>query len=155
MKIMGVDKSRVMLKHPAKDTLFGIDQAGELTLYPLNCGLAGKVMQTGEYENLTNGYGDPLFNGQVDLETHMPLLCYPIKHPVTEKTMGIIEVINSRGIQGLSTLQKAKVSPYDLETLDFMARQLAQAVLNCFEWEKLGTEKNGKPYRFEETVGKK
>jgi hypothetical protein len=55
-------------------------------------------MQTGEYENLTNGYASPIFNGKVDLETSMPLLCMPIKNPINDRVMGAIQVINSRGV---------------------------------------------------------
>jgi hypothetical protein len=33
-------------------------------------------------------------------------------------------------------MNKSKVNPYDLETLEFLSKQLAQSILNCYEWEK-------------------
>jgi GAF domain-containing protein len=148
--LMGVDQARVLLKHPNKEQLYSFDVEEEMKTFPYGCGLAGKVFETGEHQNITNAYTHPLYNGGVDIETSLPLLCVPIKHPGTEKTMGVIEVINARGIQGLSALHKAKVNAYDLETLEFFSKQLAQATYNCYTWEKKLCELNKQPYIFDQ-----
>jgi GAF domain len=150
MQLMGVQKARVMFKHPLKNILFNVAEDGTMKLYPMDCGVAGKVMQTGEFENLTNGYANPLFNGQVDIETSMPLLVYPIKNFLNEKVVGVMEVINSRGIQGLSSMQKANITKNDIETIEFLSKQLAQAALNCLDWEKAEAKSVGKISRFDE-----
>jgi len=147
---MGVEKARILIKNPNKHSLFSVNAEGKIITYPMDCGLVGKVMQTGEHDNLTNGYAHPLFNGQVDIETHMPLLCMPIRNPNTDKVMGAVEVINARGIQGLSALQKAKVNQFDLETLEFFCKHLGQAILNCFEREAFECSLRGEKYIFEE-----
>ena len=152
---MNADKARIVFKHPFKQVLFNIDEEGQLHEYPTQTGVVGKVMFTGEFENLTNGYAHPLFNGQVDIETSMPLLAIPIKNPANEKVIGAIEVVNQRGVQGLSVLNKAKVNPYDLETLEYFAKILAQAGLNCYEWERRQAKLEGKEYMFEEIGGEK
>lgn len=154
MQLMGVDKARILIKNPNKNSLFSVNAEGEIITYPMDCGLVGKVMQTGEHDNLTNGYSHPLFNGQVDIETHMPLLCVPIRNPNNDRVLGAAEVINARGIQGLSALQKAKVNPFDLETLEFFCKHLGQAILNCFEREQYECTLKGERYIFEEPVEK-
>ncbi len=145
---MGVEKSKILLKNPTKEELFCYNEDGVLQSFPMNCGLVGKVMQNGEYESVTNAYNHPLFNGVVDIETSMPLLCMAMKHPSTGRVMGAVQVINSKGIQGLAALQRANVNPLDLETLDFFTKHLAQAALNCFEWERLESGLKGERYDF-------
>ena len=146
---MNVDKARIAIKHPKKDILYSVNSEGEMEYYPYGCGIAGKTFETGEPQNVTNAYSHPLYNGKIDIETSMPLLCVPIKYPGTEKTMGVIEVINSRGIQGLSALNKAKVSAFDLETIEFVAKQLSQAIYNCYDWERQMCEIKQKKYIFD------
>lgn len=150
---MAVEKAKIILKHPSKEVLFSYSEEGECKMFPPNCGIAGKVMQTGQFESVANAYNNPLFNGVVDIETSMPLLCTCIKHPNTGKIMGAIEVVNSKGIQGLAALQKVNVNPSDLEILEFFTNQLAQAALNCFEWEKLESSLKGENYHLDD--GKK
>jgi len=146
--LMGVEKGKILLKNPTKDELFGYSEEGTLQSFPTGCGIVGKVMQNGEYESVTNAYNHPLFNGVVDIETSMPLLCFAMKHPSTGRVMGAVQVINAKGIQGLAALQRASVNPLDLETLDFFTKHLAQAALNCFEWERVEAGLRGERYDF-------
>lgn len=148
--LMGVDKARILFKHPKKETLYSVSIEEEIEYFPYGCGIAGKVFETGEAQNVTNAYSHQLYNGKVDIETSMPLLCVPIKYPGTEKIMGVMEVVNARGIQGLSALHKAKVSAFDLETLEFFSKQLAQAAFNCYAWGRKLADINKQPYIFDQ-----
>lgn len=150
---MGVEQARIVLKHPRLGNLYSFNEEGELIPYPVNSGIIGKVMHTCTHLNITNAYADPFFNGQVDIETSMPVLCVPIKYPNKEKAMGAIQVINSRGIQGLSATHKAKVSSYDLESLEFFSTQISQAALNCYRWERQFYSAKGEPYPFDPEAG--
>jgi len=145
---MGVEKAKIMLKNPTNDELFSYTSDGTYKTYPMNCGIFGKVIQNGEYESVANAYNNPLFNGVVDIETSMPLLCLAVRHPITDKIIGAIQVINAKGIQGLTVLQRANVSPLDLEILDFFTKHLARAILNCFEWERLESTLKEEKYKF-------
>ena len=147
---MGVEKAKIILKHPNQKELFSYLIDGNYCSYPTDCGIFGKVLKSGEFENVANAYNHPLFNAVVDVETSMPLLCISIKHPASNKVIGAIEVINAKGIQGLAALQRASVNAIDLETLDFFGKHLAQAVLNCFSWEKLECSLRGEKSHFEE-----
>lgn len=144
--LMAIDKSRIVLKFPHKSKLFTVLSDNTIQTYPMNCGIIGKVVTTGEHENVTNGYNDPLYNGIVDLESSLPLLCVPIKHPITEKVLGALEIINSKGIQGLSSLKRANVSPLDLQVLEFFSRNLARAILNAYDWERERAHAKGEIY---------
>lgn len=136
---MRVEKARIVLKNPAKDELFTILPNGDYKSYPADCGIMGKVIKNEEYENVADGYGHPLFNGLVDLETSLPLLCIPLKHSKTNEVIGAIQVINVKGVQGLAALKRPNIDALDKETLDFFCRNLSQAVLNCYKWEKYGS----------------
>ena len=39
--------------------------------------------------NLTNAYSNPDFNGKVDIDTNMPVICMPIKNPYKEEIIAI------------------------------------------------------------------
>ena len=148
--LMAIEKARVVLKFPRKAQLFSVLGDNTIGTYPMNCGIMGKVVTTGEHENVTNGYNDPLYNGIVDIESSLPLLCVPIKHPITEKVLGAFEIINSKGILGLSSIKRANVSPLDLQVLEFFSRNLAQAILNCYEWEREKAHSRGEAYFVDE-----
>lgn len=82
-------------------------------------------------QNLTNAYNDPKFNGQIDIETSMPLICMPITHPLKgNEVLGVIEILNTKGIEGLSAFHKSKINHQDYEILDFFSLQLAQTIIN-------------------------
>lgn len=70
------------------------------------------------------------FNALIDIEGTMPMLVVPIKCSITQKIIGCFEVINTRGIEGLSSTGQAKLNSKDYEIVDFFSSQLAQCVLN-------------------------
>lgn len=145
---MAVEKANIVLKSPTNNELFSIVD-GTRKNYPFNCGIMGRVISNGESENIANGYSHPLFNGIIDIESSMPLLCMPIKDPSGNKTIGAIQILNAKGIQGLSTLQRANVSSVDLESLDYFSKHLAQAIVNCYEWERLQAYTKGEVYNLD------
>jgi GAF domain-containing protein len=134
--LMGGEQSRIILKNADNDDLYTYKE-GEIERFPAKCGIAGYAISTGEMQNIANAYTHNLFNGGIDIQTSMPLICQPFKHPGTDQIMGAFEVINVRGIPGLSMSQKPKITHYDIETLDFFSKQLAQAITNTVRWEKL------------------
>lgn len=147
--LMRVEKVHIVLKNPNKDELFSIGAQGAIETYPPGCGIMGKVISTGEFQNITNGYNHSLFNGLVDIETSMPLLCVPIRDNNTDKPIGALQVINSKGVQGLSALERANVNPLDMETLEFFSKHLGQAIINCYKWGKLQADMKGESYYFD------
>ena len=141
--IMNVDKGRIFIVDHEKQVLFRYNQEGEREDYPLSSGIVGQVMDTGQYENTTNGYNSPIFNGRIDIETSMPLITWPIKHPSSssrDQVIGVFQVINVRGIRGMAHSSKPKFSVFDAENLDFFSKQLAQAVQNNLLYAQLNLE---------------
>lgn len=107
------------------------------------CGIAGYTATTGITQNLSNAYNNPLYNGQIDIETSMPLICMPISHPKkANNVLGVIEVPNPKGIQGLSAFHRSKINHQDYEILEFFSQQLAQTILNNQKWDELVKSKN-------------
>ena len=129
--ITGGEKAKIILKDSNnKEELYSYNENGEKQTHHSKCGIAGHVIQTGEIENLSNGYNFHLFNGQIDIETSLPLVCAPIRHLETNKILGCFQSINVKGLHGLALNQKPTLSPYDLETLEFFSKQFAQAFLS-------------------------
>jgi len=52
----------------------------------------------------------------------MPLIIFPIK--VDNQIIGVFEVVNAKGIQGLSSTGKPQLLSSDLETFEFFSQQL-------------------------------
>lgn len=138
---MNVEKSLIYLVNFERNVLIHYEKSGEIKEFGLECGIAGFVAKAGQLESYLNAYQTPLYNGTVDIETTLPLICMPVKDK-KEKVLGVFEVVNPKGIQGLVTNQKSKISTMDYETLEFFAKQLAQGILNIYELEKiLGNKK--------------
>ena len=73
-----------------------------------------------------------MFNNQIDLDTQMPIICMPIKNVKDrDQTVAILQIINSKGIQGLSATNKSKINSIDYEYLDFFSQQFSQILYNC------------------------
>lgn len=60
----------------------------------------------------------------------MPILAIPIKCEADGKILGAFEVINTRGLEGMTTTGTSKLTNKDYEILDFFSKQLAQCILN-------------------------
>ena len=110
---------------------------GKKEKFPLNKGsIVGNVCLTNTLEEISNGYGNPYYNGLIDLDTAMPLICMPIRFK--NEIIGAFEVINSKGIENLGVgLKKAKLSLRDSEKLEFFSEQLAQIIINTQHLKKI------------------
>ena len=133
---MNVEKAKIFIVNFEKGVLIHYEKSGEIKNFDIECGIAGHVAKSGVQESYLNAYQNHLYNGTVDLDTTLPLICMPVKDR-KDKLIGVFEVVNPKGIQGIITNQKSKISSMDYETLDFFAQQLAQGILNIYELEKM------------------
>jgi len=137
---MNVEKAIIFIADLEKGFLIHYSKSGDIKNFEIDCGIAGHVAKTGAQESYLNAYQNHLYNGSIDLETTLPLICMPVKD-IKGKVIGVFEVVNPKGIQGIITNQKSKISSMDFETLDFFAQQLGQGILNIYELEKLSLNK--------------
>jgi GAF domain-containing protein len=137
--LMEVEHARVFIADMETQKLVRYNEKGEKESYPLDCGLVGHTFRKRKVKNVGNAYNHHRFNGIIDIETSMPTLSMPIMHPGhADEALGVVQVINSKGVIGVATMKKPKISQTDFETLEFFAKQLAQSILNNLEWEKRG-----------------
>ena len=129
-ELMNVHKAKIFIINHEKKELLSFKDDRSAEVFPFKTGIIGKAVEEDQVITVPNAYNHPLFNGKIDIETSMPLICYPIKHPIDSKSIAAIEVINLRGIQGLATLSKVQINSQDLETLEFFSLQLAQILFN-------------------------
>ena len=91
------------------------------------CGIAGEVFSTNKYLYVANPNNNPLFNGLLDINTNLPLICLPINLLNSNKTLGVFQVPNARGVGG-DRARKNDISAADLELLEFFSNQIAQMI---------------------------
>lgn len=138
--MMNVEQSRIFLINQKKKNFTRILEHQEIKEYPLNIGLVGYCYESGEYIAVSNGYTSSLFNGIVDIETSLPLICMPIMHPTKiNEIIGVFEVINTKGLRSHNSykFKKSQISPYDLEIMEFFSKTLAQIIIKILEWGKM------------------
>ena len=137
---MNVDKAKIFLVKKYEDNkveLIQYKEDSQIQKFEGNCGIAGYTASTGTVQNLSNAYNNPLYNGQIDIETSMPLICMPVTDPkIPTEVLAVIEIINTKGIQGLSAFHKSKINHQDYEILEFFSQQLAQTILNNQKWDE-------------------
>ena len=56
------------------------------------------------------------------------------------EVVGVIEVVHVKGIEGLSTTNKAKLNNYDVETIEFFSRQLCRVIMSKIPESKQSSE---------------
>ncbi|MCQ2754168.1 MAG: GAF domain-containing protein [bacterium] len=97
---LNADRCTVFLYDKEKDELYskvatGLDDFRELRI-PVNKGLAGHVVKTGETINIKDAYKDKRFNPQIDKKTGYhtkTILCMPIKN-FNQEIIGVFQVLN-------------------------------------------------------------
>ena len=134
--IMNVDLSVIYLLNRQENLLVHFTDTGHV-FYEANSGIAGYTIQKKDIESISNAYAHPLFNGQVDLDTTLPIICIPIIQPEGHEVMGVFEVLNPKGLQTSIIKQKSKISGVEYEILQFFRLQLGQIISNMQEWEKV------------------
>ena len=102
---MSVEKAKVLLCDYSEKKLVNYNEEGVLQKFPIASGIAGVVIAKKEFENVPNAKNNNYYNGLVDIKTHMPLIVFPIMN--NNNVIGVFEVINAKGIQGLSSTGKA------------------------------------------------
>lgn len=127
------DQAKIFLAKPSKNCFVRFSENGTEENFPLNCGIAGEVYKTGEYMSILNTFSNDLFNGLIDITTALPLICMPITVMSTNKTIGVFEVPNAKGIKYIN--KKNEIATNDLEILEFFSHQLAQVIM-FFEQEE-------------------
>ena len=86
------------------------DQAEEIRI-PLDQGIAGFVVQSGEIVNITDAYSDPRFNPEIDKKTGFvtkSILCMPLKFK--GKIIGVAQLLNKE--RGLAHFTPADISDF-------------------------------------------
>jgi hypothetical protein len=113
--------------------------------FDLNSGIAGNSFCRSEKIIIQNGYNSSLFNGNIDIATHLPLIAQPIYHPfILNEKIGILEVINPKGIRPtISNKNTTKIikNSSEMELLDLYCQILAQNIIRVIGLKK-GEEKN-------------
>ena len=93
-------------------------------------GILGQCIYNKSVILISNPTMEVSFNALIDIESTMPILAVPIKCSQTDEILGAFEVINTRGIEGMSSTGKAKLISKDHEIVEFFSKQLAQCYLN-------------------------
>lgn len=93
------DRCSVFLYDKAKDELWSkvaLGMNSQEIRFPVDKGLAGHVVQTGQPINITDAYSDKRFNKEIDLQTGYrtkTMLCMPIKN-MKQEIIGAFQVLN-------------------------------------------------------------
>lgn len=134
--IMNVDQSIIYLINKEEKSLVHFSE-NQTQFFDLRIGIAGDVAKKKEMANISNAYSHPLFNGQIDIDTTLPIICMPIIQSEGKEILGVFEVLNPKGLQGSLMKQVSKINGVEFEILQFFRQQLAQIINNIQEWEKV------------------
>ena len=121
------DQAKIFISKPSKNGFIRFSENFQEEMFPLDCGIAGAVYKTGEYVSIPNIYNNELYNGLIDINTTLPVICMPITILSTNKTIGVFEVPNPKGVR--YTNKKNEIATNDLEILEFFSHQLAQVIM--------------------------
>lgn len=124
-EIMSADKATILLYDETKNKMFRVLEDGEFEYFELNCGIVGKVISTGEPLDVSNPNGDSSYNPVADLETSLPILCMPIRSPVTNKIVGALQSLN---IKGVGSPTRGRVDIFEVEIIRLFCEQVAICV---------------------------
>ena len=106
-------------------------------IFPLNKGsIAGNTAFTKQFESYVSAYSHFLFNGKIDIDTPLPIISMPLFNK-NKEIVGVLQVINTKGIETTYQTKKSKISPREFEQLEFFAEQTVQSILNVYEIDKL------------------
>lgn len=122
--------AKVWFLNNAEKTIWRYDQDNQKVSYRRDMGIVGQAICKKTVIAVSDPNLEFCYNSLIDINTTMPILAVPIKDSFTGTILGGFEVINSKGIEGLSTTGNAKVMGNDYDVLDFFSKQLAQCILN-------------------------
>ena len=112
-------------------------QKDPFTLIETQCesGIFHEVLKTGKPYCANNSYNCSIYNGKVDLETNLPIICYPIKYK--GNTIGAFQFANRSGIITLSKTNSTILRSRDEEILKLYSEYLYLAFTNLSKEESL------------------
>ncbi|MEM7771853.1 MAG: GAF domain-containing protein [Cyanobacteria bacterium P01_A01_bin.37] len=101
-QILQADRTTIFLVDEERDELWSKVAQGEGEKFleiriPLNAGIAGHVATTGDYLNIPDAYGHPLFNRDVDKQTGYStrnILCMPIFSKERDQVVAVVQLLN-------------------------------------------------------------
>ena len=96
------------------------------TEFSLDEGIVGMCAKEKRLENIPSAYVHPNFNPRVDIDTSLPVVCFPLVEQ--ERVIGIIEVLNNKGVLGRSSTRKAKLNQLDQEMLQLFGKVFVNVV---------------------------
>jgi len=98
--IAGAERGTLFLVDSESGELFSRVFGGEATeeiRFPLEKGIAGAVLASGEIRVCEDAYKDPLFNQEIDLQTGYQtrnMVCLPLSLQPSGMVIGVLELIN-------------------------------------------------------------
>lgn len=123
-------ESKLYLLDSTEEKIWRYDPKGKKTIYSKDSGIVGLCLNYRQIVLISNPMKDNNYNKLVDIETHLPIIAVPIICSITKKLIGVFEVINTRGFEGMSETGISNLSPRDYEILDFFSKQSAQCILS-------------------------
>lgn len=113
----------------------------EIKEFDLNCGIIGHAFLRSEPMIVQNGYNSSLYNGNIDIQTHLPLIALPIYHPfINGEKIGVLEVINPKGlrptISNKSNLKVNSSNSSEMEFLGLYCQIIAQNIIRVLGLKK-------------------
>lgn len=137
---MNVDLAIIYIYDEKKSKIIHYNDQKEESVFDCYSGIAGNSIKTKGIQSIYNAYAHTLFNGKIDIDTTLPIICMPILSSDKERTLGVFEVLNPKGLPGASSKSTIKINSIDFETLQFFSLQMSQIIINVLEFENLKNE---------------
>ncbi|MDD2999837.1 MAG: adenylate/guanylate cyclase domain-containing protein, partial [Candidatus Riflebacteria bacterium] len=124
--------------------VFGGDATEEIR-FPMEQGIAGAVLDSGETLVTTDAYANPLFNPEIDRQTGFQtrnLICIPVRIIQTGQIIGVLELINIKRL------------PLPAETMNTLERISANSALvlhNAQKFEQIQQSRESESHMLELT----
>ena len=126
--MFNTQEAKLYLLDAKDEKLWRYNHQGQKLIYTRNSGIIGLSINYQQIVLISNPMKDTHYSSLIDIDTHMPIIAVPIICSVSKKLIGAFEVINTRGIEGMSETGMANLSPRDYEIQDFFSKQSAQCI---------------------------
>ncbi|CAG9328965.1 unnamed protein product [Blepharisma stoltei] len=94
---------------------------GKIEKFPIMMGLAGKCVRDKSIMNINDAYNHPSYNGRVDIETTLPVLCIPMKNENGD-VLAVIEMLNSKTVKVQASMSESKLNQADSEIFEYFQK---------------------------------
>ena len=113
------------------ENLLYYNQDGQKVELPKKSGMVGQVVETQRLLSVASGYSDFRYNAQVDIDTNLPVITFPVFYPGGQFIIGVIQIINPKGIENLIFDDGVMSISHVLKSiLDVIAEFLGQLLSN-------------------------